>query len=104
MNTLSTLAMRLNSRSKQWAATSLSSKSKPSGLVAQIKEAVTDELGTSRQPAGYRMGEAVFHGRFGIGKVMAQYPDGRLQIRFDDYAKSQLIYPSLLNRVPSQAS
>jgi hypothetical protein len=46
----------------------------------------------------YRLGDSVRHGRYGTGRVMARMPDGRLQIRFDGVGKSQMIFPSLLQR------
>ena len=47
---------------------------------------------------GYRLGETVYHGRFGTGQVMSHWPDGRLLVRFDGAVKSQLVFPTLLNR------
>ena len=57
---------------------------------------------SSRTISGYRLGDAVLHGSFGAGQVMAHWPDGTLVVRFDGETKSRLIWPSLLDRVNSR--
>ena len=47
----------------------------------------------------YRLGDAVHHSGYGTGRVMAHWPDGTLLVRFDREVKSQLVWPSLLDRV-----
>jgi hypothetical protein len=43
------------------------------------------------------LGDAVHHGQFGSGRVMAHWPDGTLLIRFEGGGKSRLVWPSFLN-------
>ena len=54
---------------------------------------------SSRTAPSYRLGEAVQHGKFGSGRVMAHWPDGTLLVRFEGMAKSRLVWPSFLDRV-----
>ena len=53
----------------------------------------------SKTKPGYRLGDAVHHSGFGTGRVMAHWPDGTLLVRFDREVKSQLVWPSLLDRL-----
>ena len=52
----------------------------------------------------YRLGEVVQYGQFGTGRVMANWPDGTLLVRFESVVKSRLVSPSLLDRVNSRRS
>jgi hypothetical protein len=62
------------------------------------EESIRAGKACSGSASGFRLGETVQHGRFGTGRVMSHWPDGRLLVRFDGAVKSRLIFPSLLNR------
>ena len=47
--------------------------------------------------SSYRIGEVVHHGQFGTGRVVACWPDGRLQVKFADSARSRFVFPSFLD-------
>jgi hypothetical protein len=49
-----------------------------------------------------RLGEAVRHSRYGVGRVLAYWADGTVLVRFEDLVKNQLIWPSFLDRVNGQ--
>lgn len=79
------------------------------GLLASLQKALSGSLAgsdpvslhastaSSRKASDYRLGEQVGHAGFGVGQVLAHWPDGRLLIRFDGAAKNRLIWPSLLD-------
>ncbi len=99
MNALSTLTMKRNLRSKSGSARNFRSEE------TLGREAVRQVIGRfGGRPSlngtspDYRLGDIVRHARYGTGRVMAQLPDGRLQIRFEGVRKSQMIFPSLLQR------
>jgi hypothetical protein len=75
----------------------------PSERKAVGRSGAKDRKGSGRAPtmpeSRLRSGEVVQHGRHGLGQVLAHWPDGRILIRFDDSPKSQLIWPSFLDRV-----
>jgi hypothetical protein len=52
-----------------------------------------------RDVTRYRIGDVVQHVQFGSGQVLAIWPDGRLQIRFETEGRNQLIFPSLVNTI-----
>jgi hypothetical protein len=60
------------------------------------------EKASSGTAQAYRLGDAVQHSGFGTGRVMAHWPDGTLLVRFDRDVKSQLVWPSLLDRANSR--
>jgi len=99
MNSLSALEMKFNGQFKNIAR-----KISVKEIVGQVDTQPIkanfshNNLALGNAP-GYRLGEAVYHGQYGVGQVMAQLPDGRLQIRFDGARKSRMIFPSLINRV-----
>lgn len=74
--------------------------------VAEARGAVAARSG--KRPGGpaavadsrFRLGDAVRHGRFGSGRVQAHWPDGTVQVRFDRAARSRLVWPAFLERVP----
>jgi hypothetical protein len=68
-------------------------------IAAQLRPATRLKSDRSRSgfAPGYRIGEVVHHGRFGAGRVIAQWPDGRLQVKFADSARTRLIFPSFLD-------
>lgn len=88
MNSLSALEMKINIQSK-----SMAQKLFERGISEQAN-APPNKL----KIPDYRLGEAVHHERYGAGQVMAHLPDGRLQIRFAGVRKSQMIFPSFINR------
>jgi hypothetical protein len=49
-----------------------------------------------RSGHGYRLGEAVYHGLFGSGRVISHVPDGRLLVRFERSGRNRLVFPSFL--------
>jgi hypothetical protein len=49
-----------------------------------------------------QLGEAVRHSRHGVGRVLAHWADGTVQVRFENLAENQLIWPSFLDRVNGQ--
>lgn len=58
----------------------------------------SSEVSSVKAPC-YQIGEAVQHAGYGTGQVIGHWPDGRLQIRFDNMVKSQLVFPTLVNCV-----
>ena len=66
-------------------------------LTVSIAGATKAKNFRSNVTPAYRLGETVNHGGFGVGRVMAHWPDGRILIRFDGKARNQLVFPSLLS-------
>lgn len=74
-------------------------------VVRSIKEnSIRLGEGSARTASGYQLGEPVRHGQFGRGRVVAHWPDGTLLVRFEDMAKSRLVWPSFLDRVNERKS
>jgi len=53
--------------------------------------------GSSGTAPSHRLGQIVHHSRFGTGRVVAHWPDGRLQVKFDGEDKNRSVFPSLLD-------
>jgi hypothetical protein len=98
MNSLSALEMKFDDQTKT-IVRKFSLREIFNQVGTQSIEANIDDrnLALSSTPE-YRLGEAVYHGLYGVGQIMAHLPDGRLQIRFDGVRKSRMIFPSLINR------
>jgi hypothetical protein len=97
MNTLSALAMKLDVRS-MFASSRDRISDQALGRSAVNHKSISSQARESMngKPPGLQLGDTVRHDRFGTGRVMARYPDGRMQIRFVGVGKSQMIFPSLL--------
>lgn len=87
MNALSTLELKKTGFKKQQASRRLTIK--------EIFQGAKPTRAIANRPK-YLLGEAVYHPRYGDGEIMAQLPDGRLQVRFQGMRRSQLIFPSFL--------
>ena len=66
---------------------------------SRTENSIRSSKASSGTGASYHLGQAVHHGQFGTGQVMAHWPDGTLLVRFDSAVKSRLVWPSLLDRV-----
>jgi hypothetical protein len=97
MNALSTFAMKLNFHSKPASSRVQTTRQALGRTTVRHESFISEESNNSngRIPS-LHLGDTVRHARFGTGRVMAQLPDGRLQIRFEGVVKSQMIFPSLL--------
>jgi hypothetical protein len=51
---------------------------------------------SSRRTETYRLGEAVHHGDFGSGEIVAAWPDGRMLVKFTGRSENLLVFPTLL--------
>ncbi|MFQ5922506.1 MAG: hypothetical protein ACE5M4_06645 [Anaerolineales bacterium] len=104
MNTPATLEFGPQVRSNDKThrpVTSLSMYAR-SAVKSKTEKSTRSSKASSEPAPSYRLGDAVHHGRFGTGQVMAQWPDGTLLVRFDRAVKSRLVWPSLLDRVNGQ--
>lgn len=99
MNTPSTLEMSMELRSNVKTYSPATPLRNFASLIARAKTVIS--IRPSKVSSGiavnYRLGEAVHHGQFGAGRVMAHWPDGSLLVRFDSAVKSRLVFPSLLS-------
>ncbi len=43
-----------------------------------------------------QLGDLVRHGRYGSGRVLAHWPDGTVQVRFNRTARNRLVWPAFL--------
>ncbi len=104
MNTPTTLELRtgLQSNDKTYRSAAPLRIFARSKAKSRTEKSTRSSKASSAKAPSYRLGEVVHHGHFGTGRVMANWPDGALLIRFDNAVKSRLIFPSLLNRVNSQ--
>jgi hypothetical protein len=100
MNTASTLVMgnELQSIAKTQRKAIPSKVFARTSVGSGTEESIRAGKASSGPASGFGLGENVQHGRFGTGRVMSHWPDGRLLVRFDGAVKSRLIFPSLLNR------
>jgi hypothetical protein len=101
MNTPSTLTISTSIQRKQEAERSRSLLNSIFEVPARIRMALADQAGMpiASQAPVYRASEPVRHSRFGMGRVVSAWPDGRLLVRFDSLEKNQLVFPSFLKRV-----
>jgi hypothetical protein len=99
MNSLSALEMKLDIQTKSIAQKLFVREISGQVDAQPIKATIHNGNLASSNAPDYRLGEPVYHGRYGVGQVMAHLPDGRLQIRFDGVRKSRMIFPSLINRI-----
>jgi hypothetical protein len=99
MNTPSTLEMSMKLQSNFKTYRPITPLRDFARLIVRVKTAISihPNMVSSGIAVNYRLGEAVHHGQFGSGRVMAHWPDGSLLVRFDGAAKSRLVFPSLLN-------
>lgn len=104
MISLSALEMKLNLRTKSIARKLFIREFSGQVDAQPIKAAIHDSNLASSHAQEYRLGEAIYHGRYGAGQVMAHLPDGRLQIRFDGVRETRMIFPSLLDRADNKSS
>jgi hypothetical protein len=68
-----------------------------SAVRSRTENGISPRKVSSGKAPARRLGDAVHHSQFGSGRVMAHWPDGTFLIRFEDEAKSRLVWPSLLN-------
>ena len=99
MNSLSALEMKLGMQTKSITRKQFVRETSGQVDAQSTKATIRDSIFAPNNAPDYRLGEPVYHGRYGVGQVMAQLPDGRLQIRFDGVRKSRMIFPSFINRV-----
>lgn len=99
MNATSTLELGTKLRSHLRARLLASlQKALSGGLAGSNPISRHRSTASSRRASDYRLGVKVGHPRFGMGQVLAHWPDGRLLIRFDGAARNRLVWPSLLDR------
>lgn len=65
---------------------------------AEAENSISSNSSAFEAASIYRLGDPVRHGRYGAGMVKAHWPDGTILVRFDREAKSQLVWPSFLDR------
>ena len=99
MNIPSILEISNEVRSKDWVYQLAAPLRRLGSSLAKFR--MEKGLGFGRASSGiassYRLGEAVNHDQFGSGRVVSQWPDGRLLVRFDGEVKSRLVFPSILD-------
>lgn len=109
MNTLSTAEMTVELLSNDvthHTRTPLKTDTRSTELKSAERSGTVNGKGSrgasSEAKAKLRLGEAVRHSRYGVGRVLAHWADGTILVRFDNMAKNQLIWPSFLDRANGQ--
>ena len=99
----------MNTNSILETGTKVWSKDKAQNLAARLgqyvrsaarsrtENSIRSGKGSTGTTPSYQLGQIVHHGRFGTGRVMAHWPDGRLQVKFNGADKNRLVFPSLLD-------
>jgi hypothetical protein len=67
-----------------------------SALRFKTENSIRSGKGSFRTALSFRLGQVVYHSRFGTGRVMAHWPDGTPLFKFDGEDQNRLVFPSLL--------
>ena len=100
MNTPSTLPISTSIQTKQKATWSTALFIDILEVPTKIRMSLADQARepVASQTPAYRASESVHHSRFGMGRIISTWPDGRLLVRFESLGKNQLVFPSFLKR------